>query len=56
MRHRTTVVITHRLDLARRCERVVVVEAGRIEEDGAPGDLEAHGRSFRELFLDVLTG
>jgi ATP-binding cassette, subfamily B, bacterial len=56
MRHRTTVVITHRLDLARRCERVVVVEAGRIEEDGAPGELEAHGKSFRELFLDVLTG
>ncbi|MDZ7778818.1 MAG: ABC transporter ATP-binding protein [Gemmatimonadota bacterium] len=56
MRHRTTVVITHRLDLARRCERVVVVENGRIAEDGPPDTLETEGTSFRELFLDVLKG
>ena len=56
MRNRTTVVITHRLDLAKRCERVVVVEGGRIVEDGTPDDLGVHGKSFRDLFLDVLTG
>ncbi len=56
MRGRTTVVITHRLDLARQAERVVVVEAGRIAEDGPPAELEAHGRAFRDLFVDVLAG
>ena len=56
MRGRTTVVITHRLDLARQAERVVVVENGRIAEDGPPGELEENGRAFRDLFLDVLTG
>jgi ATP-binding cassette, subfamily B, bacterial len=56
MRGRTTVVITHRLDLARQAERVVVLEQGRIAEDGPPETLEATGRAFRELFLDVLKG
>jgi len=56
MRDRTTVVITHRFDLARRCERVVVVKDGRIMEDGSPEELREHGKSFRDLFLDVLTG
>lgn len=56
MRGRTTIVITHRLDLARQADRVVVVERGRIAEDGPPGILEAEGRAFRELFLDVLAG
>jgi ATP-binding cassette subfamily B protein len=56
MRGRTTVLITHRLDLARQAERVIVVEGGRIAEDGEPGELEAEGRAFRRLFLDVVTG
>jgi ATP-binding cassette subfamily B protein len=56
MRGRTTVVITHRLDLARQAERVIVVKGGRIEEDGPPEVLEREGRAFRDLFLDVLTG
>jgi ATP-binding cassette subfamily B protein len=53
---RTTIAITHRLDLARRCERVVVLSKGRIVEDGPPSALESRGKSFRDLFLDVLTG
>jgi ATP-binding cassette, subfamily B, bacterial len=56
MRGRTTVAITHRLDLARHAERVVVLDAGRIVEDGPPETLESTGRVFRELFLDVLKG
>jgi ATP-binding cassette subfamily B protein len=56
MKGRTTVLITHRLDLARQAERVVVVEHGRIVEDGPPQVLEAEGLVFRELFLEVLTG
>jgi ATP-binding cassette subfamily B protein len=56
MKGRTTVLITHRLDLARRAERVVVIKDGRIAEDGPPDVLEAKGRAFRDIFLDVMTG
>lgn len=56
LRGRTTVLITHRLDLARQAERVIVIKDGRIEEDGTPEILEAEGKAFRDLFLDVLTG
>lgn len=56
MKGRTTILITHRLDLARQAERVVVIEGGRLVEDGPPRDLEASGRAFRQLFLDVLHG
>ena len=53
MKGRTTILITHRLDLARQAERVVVVEEGKIVEDGPPDVLEAGGRTFRNLFMDV---
>ena len=56
MKGRTTVMITHRLDLARRAERVVVIKEGKVAEDGPPSVLEAEGEAFRDLFLDVLAG
>lgn len=56
LRDRTTILITHRLDLARQAERVVVLEDGRIREDGPPDLLEEKGRRFREIFVDVLKG
>lgn len=56
LRNRTTILITHRLDLARQAERVVVLKDGRIQEDGPPEVLEEKGRRFREIFVDVLKG
>ena len=56
MRGRTTILITHRLELARKAERVIVIEDGRIAEDGSPEFLEAEGATFREIFIDVLSG
>lgn len=56
LRGRTTILITHRLDLARHAERIVVLEGGRIEEDGTPRDLEERSRAFRDLFIDVMKG
>ncbi len=35
-RGRTTLIVTHDPRLARRCDRIVYLEAGRIVEDGAP--------------------
>ena len=50
MRGRTTVIITHRLELARRADRVVVLERGRIVEQGSPEMLIANSVSFNALF------
>lgn len=56
LRDRTTILITHRLDLARQAGRIVVLEGGRIEEDGTAEVLEERGRAFRDVFIDVLKG
>ena len=50
MRGRTTIVITHRLEIARRAERIVVLERGRIAEEGSAEMLLARGESFASLF------
>lgn len=53
MRGRTTIIITHRVELARQTERVIVIRDGRVAEDGTPDVLESRGGAFRELFLDA---
>jgi ATP-binding cassette subfamily B protein len=50
MRGRTTIVISHRLEPARRADRVVVLRGGRIVEDGPADLLIAGGGAFAELF------
>ncbi len=47
MQGRTTFVIAHRLSTIRRCDQILVVEAGRIVERGDHAHLfVAHGRYF----------
>ncbi|MGH7500944.1 MAG: ABC transporter ATP-binding protein [Longimicrobiales bacterium] len=50
MRDRTTIVITHRMELARRAGRVVVLDRGRIVEDGTAESLLARRSEFATLF------
>ena len=50
MRARTTVVITHRLELARRADRVVALDGARVAEVGPPDELLAQGGFFARLF------
>jgi ATP-binding cassette subfamily B protein len=50
MRGRTTIVITHRLDLALRADRVVVIDDARVVEEGTPGDLVSRSSRFSDLF------
>jgi ABC-type multidrug transport system fused ATPase/permease subunit len=38
---RTTLVVSHRLSLARSADRVVVIDGGRVVEQGAPDELLA---------------
>ena len=49
MRGRTTVLITHRPELARRAERVVVLRDGRVAQDGRPAELDSRPGAFRAL-------
>jgi ATP-binding cassette, subfamily B, bacterial len=47
---RTAVIIAHRLSTVEIADRVLVLEHGRIVEDGAPGDLIAsHSGRFSDL-------
>jgi ATP-binding cassette, subfamily B, bacterial len=50
MTGRTTIIITHRLELARRADRVLVLERGRIVEEGTAASLLDLGQSFANLF------
>ena len=48
--HRTTLLIAHRLQTARVADRIVVVEHGRIVEDGPHERLLAWGGRYAELW------
>ena len=50
MRERTTLLITHRLGLARRADRVVALDGARVAEIGPPEELLARGGVFARLF------
>ena len=48
-RGRATLVIAHRLSTIRSADRIVVLEDGRVAEQGAHDDLLARGRVYRAL-------
>lgn len=50
MRGRTTIVITHRLSLAQRADRVIRLADGKIADDGSPAELMSRDSAFAELF------
>ena len=49
MRNRTTIIITHRLELARRADRIVVLQGGRIIEEGPPAALYEQGTALADV-------
>ncbi|GDY32207.1 ABC transporter ATP-binding protein [Gandjariella thermophila] len=49
-RRRTTFVVAHRLATAARADRIVVLDAGRIVEDGSHADLIAAGGHYARLW------
>ena len=47
---RTTIVIAHRLSTIEKCDRIIVLESGRLVESGTFGDLKAkEGGIFAQL-------
>jgi ABC-type multidrug transport system fused ATPase/permease subunit len=49
-RGRTTLLIAHRLQTARTAQRILVVDSGRIVEDGSHEELLRLGGRYRELW------
>ena len=50
MRGRTTILISHRLDLVRAADAAIVLDGARIVQRGTPAELEAQAGEFTSLF------
>lgn len=52
MQGRTVIAVAHRLSTLRDFDRIVVMQKGKIVEDGSPSELERKSGPYRE-FLEL---
>jgi len=50
MRGRTTIVIAHRLSTVERADRILVLDRGRIVEEGTHAELLTRGGLYHRLY------
>ena len=50
MRDRTTLVIAHRLSTVMQCDRIVVLDRGRVVDEGSHDELLARGGLYKQLY------
>jgi ABC-type multidrug transport system fused ATPase/permease subunit len=50
MRHRTSLIVAHRLSTVRHAHRIIVLRDGRIIEEGNHARLMARGGHYAELY------
>ena len=55
MRGRTVIAIAHRLSTVRSFDRIVVLQAGRVVQDGPPDQLMRREGLYRELIEKEIT-
>jgi ATP-binding cassette subfamily B protein len=56
MEGRTVIAVAHRLSTLKSFDRIVVMQSGRILQDGTPAELERSNGPFRDLLLRQTTG
>ena len=56
MQGRTVIAVAHRLSTLKDFDRIVVMQSGRILQDGTPPQLERSNGPFRDLLLRQQTG
>jgi ATP-binding cassette subfamily B multidrug efflux pump len=56
MHGKTVIAIAHRLSTLRAMDRIVIVEDGRIVEDGSHEELIAHGGVYASLWNSQVSG
>jgi ATP-binding cassette subfamily B protein len=50
LENRTAILIAHRLSTAMRADRIVVVDEGRVIEEGSHAELVALGGRYAEMY------
>ena len=53
-RGRTTLIVSHRISTVRHADRIVVLDEGRVVEEGTHDALVAHGGLYAELHRQQL--
>ena len=52
----TRIVVAHRLSTIRKCDRIIVMDEGRVAETGSFDELVAKGGLFADLVKRQVTG
>lgn len=54
MKNRTSVIIAHRLSTIKKCDRILVIKKGKIEEDGSHSELMHRKGHYYSLYTRQL--